>query len=82
VAESGEIHNVRVTPKASSNRIDVTVQSDGSPLIRVYVTAAPDRGRANKATIELLAKHFGLPKTAIALVQGQTSRNKKFRIVR
>lgn len=78
----GEIHHVRVTPKASSNRIDVALQPDGSQLIRVFVTAPPDRGKANKATIELLAKHFGLPKTSIVLVRGQTSRNKIFRIAR
>ena len=82
MAETGEIHDVRVTPKARSNRIDVTVRPDGSTLIRVHVTAPPDRGKANKAIIELLAKYFGVPKTSIDLVQGQASRDKKFRIRR
>ena len=66
---------VRVTPKASGNRIMV---ADGA--VRVWVTAPPDKGKANQAVIALIAKTLGVPKSAVALVRGETARQKLLRI--
>lgn len=41
--------------------------------LKVQVTAAPERGKANAAVIEVLAKALGIPKSAIRLTAGQTS---------
>ncbi len=62
---------IRVQPKASRN--DVIVEGDA---IRVYVTTAPEDGKANKAVVDLLAKRFKLPKRAIEIVSGERSRTK------
>jgi hypothetical protein len=67
---------VRVTPKASRNRI---VVEEGQ--IRVYVTTLPEGGKANAAVTKLLAKAVGVPKTRLALVRGQTARDKVFRVL-
>lgn len=69
------IFNVRVTPKAASNRI----RRDGN-LIRVYVTAPPENGKANAAVIKLLAKELGVPKSSISIVSGHTSREKTIQV--
>lgn len=66
---------VRVTPKASRNRI---VQEAGA--LRVYVTVVPEAGKANAAVIQLLAKALGVPKSRLVLIRGQSSRDKVFRI--
>lgn len=66
---------VRVTPKASRERIEVT-----GDLIRVYVTVVPEDGKANAAVQTLLAKALGVAKSRLALVRGATSREKVFRI--
>jgi uncharacterized protein YggU (UPF0235/DUF167 family) len=66
---------VRVTPKASRNKIEL---QDGA--IRVYVTTAPENGKANAAVQKLLAKALGLAKSRLTLVRGQTSRDKLFRL--
>lgn len=66
---------VRVTPKASRNEV---TEKDG--VIRVYVTAVPEDGKATKAVAKLLAEALGLPKSRLTLVQGQTSREKRFRL--
>lgn len=66
---------VRVMPKASAERIVV----EGG-TVRVYVTAPPDKGKANKAVIALVAKALELPKSSIELVRGETSRDKLLRI--
>ena len=68
---------VRVTPKAAANRI--AVDADG--LIRVYVTTVPEGGKATAAVIQLLAKAIGIPKSRLALIRGETSREKTFRVL-
>ncbi len=68
---------LRVTPKAS--RDDVTgfhTAADGTVSLAIKVTAPPDKGKANKAVIAVLAKAFRLPKSAFALLSGETSRHK------
>ncbi len=47
---------------------------DGSLI--VYVRQPAVDGKANTALIELLAEHFGVPKTSVTIVRGHTSRNK------
>jgi uncharacterized protein YggU (UPF0235/DUF167 family) len=37
-------------------------------------------GQANEALIGVLARHFGVPKTAVRIVHGQASRAKRVRI--
>ena len=66
---------VRVTPKASRDRITV---EDGA--IRVYVTTVPEDGKANAAVQKLLAKAMGVAKSRLVLVRGATSRDKVFRV--
>ena len=57
---------VLVQPKASRNRI---VTQDGK--VKVYVTAAPERGRANKAVVEALARNLDIPKGAVSIISGE-----------
>lgn len=66
---------VRVTPKAATERIAV----EGG-AVRVWVAAPPDKGKANKATIAAVAQALGVPKSAVTLVRGETSRQKLLRI--
>ena len=44
------------------------------------MTAAPERGEANKAVVELLAKKLGVSKSCVTLVRGLASRDKVVRI--
>ena len=70
---------VRVTPKASRNEITgLYTAADGAVSLAVKVTAAPDKGKANKAVASLLAKKLGEAKSTLALVKGETDRNKAF----
>ena len=77
----GDTFLVRVTPKASHNRVVVEELEDGAMRVRVYVTIVPEDGKANKAVIALLAKALGVPKSRLDLMQGHTSRDKTFRIL-
>ncbi|MCH7746404.1 MAG: DUF167 domain-containing protein [Chloroflexi bacterium] len=72
-----ELH-VRVQPKARRNSIEVV---EGSKL-KVYVTAAPEGGKANDAVIALLAKSLGISKSHIRILRGDKSRDKLLDIAR
>ncbi len=43
---------------------------------KVRVSAAPEHGRANDAVVCLLADRLGVSRNAVAVVSGQTSRDK------
>lgn len=74
------ILTVRVQPKASRDRIDGFARdADGNTLLRLRVTAVPDKGRANKAVIALLARAAGLPKSSVSIIAGDKSRTKTVR---
>ena len=64
--------SVRLTPRASREEI---AGFEGETL-RVRVTAPPVEGRANRALVRLLAKRLGVPRGAVRVVTGQTSRSK------
>ena len=73
----GVLLAVRVTPKSSRNEVTgLHTAADGAVSLAVKVTAPPDKGKANKAMIEVLAKTFRLPKSALTLVSGETDRHK------
>ena len=60
---------VKVIPGASRESLE-WLEKD---LLKITVRAAPEKGKANKAVISLLAKTLGLEKNAVTVVSGQTS---------
>lgn len=48
--------------------------------LKVMVTQAPEKGKANQAIIKLLAKSLGLQKSQLTLISGLSSRQKTFLI--
>lgn len=71
---------VKVTPKAKSERIKKEMDADGAALYKIYVTAAPEDGKANKAVIKLLSKSLGVAKSNLTITHGHTSREKIIKI--
>jgi hypothetical protein len=63
---------VKLAPSAKKN----AVQGWEGELLKCSVTAAPEKGKANKALIVLLSKYYRIPKTAFSIVQGETERLK------
>jgi uncharacterized protein len=45
-----------------------------------YVSQPPLQGKANRAVIEVLAKHFKVSKSKIKLIQGEKFKQKVFEI--
>jgi uncharacterized protein YggU (UPF0235/DUF167 family) len=72
---------VRLTPKSSADAIEgVGTAADGSAYLAVRVRAVPEKGSANAALEKLLANSLGLPKSAVRVVAGATSRLKTVRL--
>lgn len=67
---------VKVTPKASKNKIGKV--HDG--CLKIYVTAVPEKGKANCAVIDLVADALGIPAYDIEITSGTTSRVKELTI--
>jgi hypothetical protein len=69
----GLVLNARVQPKASKN----AMRGVHGEALKIALTAPPVEGAANKALIAFVAKCLGIPKTSVAILSGQTSRNKR-----
>lgn len=48
--------------------------------LTVYVREPAVDGKANAAVVKLLAGHFGVPKSAVRLLRGDTARHKIFEV--
>lgn len=73
---------VKLTPGAKRNEIQGWEEDlFGARTLKICVTAIPEKGKANAALIKLLAKEWGIPKSAITIIRGETSRVKVLEIV-
>jgi uncharacterized protein (TIGR00251 family) len=67
---------LRVQPRASRNAVVGTIPCSQGEAVKLAITAPPVDGKANQAVIEYLAELFGVAKSCIAIVSGETGRNK------
>jgi len=67
---------VRVAPRAS--REGFAGLREGALVVRL--TAPPVEGEANDALMRFIARHLGVPRSAITLRQGARSRDKTLHI--
>jgi uncharacterized protein (TIGR00251 family) len=75
--EGGVRVRLKVAPKAKRAQFGGLLdEPDGAKALKVSVTAAPEGGKANEAVIALLAREWGVAKSAISVVAGATDRRK------
>lgn len=70
----GIIIPVQAQPGARKNG----VVGEHAGRLKVAVTQAPEKGKANQALIEVLADALGVKRSQISLVSGESSGKKKF----
>ena len=72
---------IRLTPNAGRDSLDgIEADGEGGTLLKARVTAVPEKGKANKALILLVAGSLHIPKSSVSLVSGETARKKILRI--
>jgi uncharacterized protein len=76
-SDGGLILPLLAQPKARQNA--VTGEHDGR--LKVAVTEAPEKGKANKAIVKVLAAALGLKKSQLEIVAGEASQRKKCRVM-
>jgi uncharacterized protein len=74
IERDGELNfSVRVVPRASRDAIE----GEHAGALKVRVTAPPVDDRANQAVRRLLAACLNVPVSAVRIVAGEKSRNKR-----
>ena len=65
---------MRLRVRAGAHRDGIDGEHGGA--LRVRVTAAPEKGKANHRVLELLGEALGLPSSALRLLKGESRPNK------
>jgi len=72
---------VRLTPNGGRDALDgIEADGKGEAFLKARVTAVPEKGKANKALILLIAKSLRIAKSSVSLISGETARKKILRI--
>jgi uncharacterized protein (TIGR00251 family) len=74
--DEGIVLPVRAQPGARRDEL----RGEQNQALKVAVTQAAEKGKANRAIVELLSKSLGLRKSQIELLGGATSPDKRFLI--
>lgn len=69
------IIEIKVTPNAKTEKITFVDNQ-----CKVYLTCQPEKGKANKRLIAILADYFSTKKHNISIIKGQNSRVKLVKI--
>ena len=67
---------VKVQPRAKKNAI----LGELGDAVKISLAAPPVDGRANQACVELFAELLNVPRSAVTIVSGETSRRKVVRV--
>jgi uncharacterized protein len=65
---------LRLRVKAGATKTAIVGLHGGA--LKVSVAAAPERGKANRAVVKLLAETLGLPPSGVKIASGKTSPDK------
>jgi len=66
---------VRVVTKAGFNSV-----KDEGGILKVYTTACPEKGKANKAVIKLIAQFLKKRPSGLSIIRGDKSKDKIIQI--
>jgi uncharacterized protein (TIGR00251 family) len=80
MAENVAVTNTRIHVKVAAGASFNAINGWHDQCLKVRLSAAPERGKANAALIALLAQTLGLSKTSISIVRGQYSSLKTLEI--
>ena len=78
ISQNGEdvVLSVKVVPAGSKTALAGFL--DG--MLKIKLSAAPEKGKANKALISFLADLLGVKKNAVLIISGSTNPHKKVKI--
>jgi uncharacterized protein len=75
--DGGVVFTAKVIP--GSSRTCVCGLLDG--MLKIKISAPPEKGKANQRLLEFLAKQLGVKKSAISIISGQTNPIKQVQVL-
>jgi uncharacterized protein len=69
---------VKVIPRAHTGQV-VEVMANGA--LKVKVRAAPEKGKANEELCRVLAEYLSVSRRSVEVILGQTSQQKRVKVV-
>lgn len=75
--EGGVVFPTKIVP--CSSRTCVCGIFNG--MLKIKISAPPEKGKANRSLIEFLAKQLGVKKNAISIISGQTNPIKQVQVL-
>lgn len=69
---------IEVLIQTKTSKDEITGFHDGR--LKIKISAPPVNGRANKRLIELISRHFGIPKSNVDIIKGKSSRLKTVKV--
>jgi uncharacterized protein len=75
--DRGTVLRVKAQPNARKNGI----LGERAGCLRIGVTVAPEKGKANAAIVEVLAGALDCRTSSLVLLTGETSREKRFLVL-
>ena len=75
--EGGVVFLTKIVPGSSQTRICGLL--DG--MLKIKISAPPEKGKANQRLLEFLAKQLGVKKSAISIISGQTNPVKQVQVL-
>ncbi len=74
--DDGVVLSVKVVPASSKTAVAGLLNG----MLKLKISAPPEKGKANQQLTEFLAKKLGLKKNAVNIISGQTNPVKKIRV--
>ncbi len=71
------VFSVKVVPGGSRTGVCGLLDE----MVKIKISAAPEKGKANQCLIEFLAKKLGVKKSAISVISGLTNPIKKVKVL-
>lgn len=76
--EGSLVLDVKVIPRAHAGEVS---EAMAGGVLKVKVTAIPERGKANDEVCAVLAGYLDVPKRNVQVILGHTSRQKRVRVL-
>ncbi len=76
-AEGGVVFTAKIVP--GSSRTSACGLLNG--ILKIKISAAPEKGKANQCLLKFLVKQLGVKKNAVRIISGQTNPVKKVQVL-
>ena len=74
--DGGVVFSAKIVPSGSKTCLCGLL----GDKLKIKVSAAPEKGRANKCLLDFLSKKLAVKKNNLTIIAGQTSRVKRIRV--